>query len=92
MGMSALDRDVAIPINGAASFQERPHDDQARPVELTHPHLSGDDLTYTVEILDGDMPAQGGPRSLFIDVIGRPLSPMSVAGVARREERRDRRF
>jgi hypothetical protein len=60
-------------------------------VELTQPHLAGDDLTYTVEILDGDMPAQGGPSSLFIDVIGRPLSPMSVAGVARREDRRDRR-
>ena len=60
-------------------------------VELTRPSLSGHDLTYTVEILDGDMPAEGGPSSLFIDVIGRPLSPMSVAGVMRREERRDRR-
>ena len=60
-------------------------------VELTRPALSNDELTYTVEILDGDMPANGGPSSLFIDVIGRPLSPMSVAGVRRREDRRDRR-
>lgn len=60
-------------------------------VELTKPVFNGHDLTYTVEILDGDMPAEGGPSSLFIDVIGRPLSPMSVAGVARREDRRDRR-
>lgn len=57
-------------------------------VELTRPVLSNDELTYTVAILDGDMPANGGPSSLFIDVIGRPLSPMSVAGVRRRERRR----
>jgi hypothetical protein len=60
-------------------------------VELTEPVLAEDNLTYTVEILDGDMPASGGPSSLFIDTIGRPLSPLSVAGVMRREERRDRR-
>lgn len=57
-------------------------------IELTHPLFAGDDLTYTVEILDGDMPAHGGPSSLFIDVVGRPPSPMSVAGVACREDRR----
>lgn len=57
-------------------------------VELTHPVLSGDDLSYTVAILEGDIPAAGGPSSLFIDIIGRPLSPVSVAGVRRREMRR----
>jgi hypothetical protein len=30
------------------------------------------------------MPASGGPASLFIDIIGMPLTPMSYAGVARR--------
>ena len=60
-------------------------------VELTQPVLQGDQLTYTVAILDGDMPAKGGPNSLFIDVIGRPLSPVSIMGVRRRERRRDRR-
>jgi hypothetical protein len=53
-------------------------------VELKDPKLDGVDLTYTVEILDGEMPASGGPNSLFIDVIGRPLSPVSVCGVRRR--------
>ena len=60
-------------------------------VELMDPHLHGSTLTYKVEILDGEMPAVGGPNSLFIDVIGRPLSPVSVAGVNRRDRRRDRR-
>lgn len=60
-------------------------------VELTEPVLEGHNLTYKVVILDGEMPAEGGPNSLFIDVIGRPLSPVSVAGVRRREDRRDRR-
>jgi hypothetical protein len=53
-------------------------------VELKDPKLDGVDLIYTVEILDGEMPASGGPNSLFIDVIGRPLSPVSVCGVRRR--------
>jgi hypothetical protein len=60
-------------------------------VELRNPKLDGGDLTYTVEILDGEMPASGGPNSLFIDVVGRPLSPVSVCGVRRRQRRRDRR-
>ena len=78
------------PPNGALSIF---HEDGVTDVvvELTDPILTGYDLTYTVEILDGDMPAEGGPSSLFIDVIGRPLSPMSVAGVRRREDRREDR-
>ena len=60
-------------------------------VELYEPVLAGGDLTYRVDVLDGELPASGGPSSLFIDVIGRPLSPVSVAGVRRRDRRRDRR-
>ena len=52
-------------------------------VELTKPALEGHQLTYSVVILDGEMPAEGGPDALFIDVIGRPLSPVSVAGMHR---------
>lgn len=58
-------------------------------VELTQPKLWKGQLSYAVTILDGEMPANGGPNSLFIDIIGRPLSPMSVAGVRRREDRRE---
>jgi hypothetical protein len=34
------------------------------------------------------MPAKGADVSVFIDVIGMPLTPMSYAGVARRTYRR----
>ncbi len=60
-------------------------------VELYEPVLADGNLTYRVDILDGELPADGGPSSLFIDVIGRPLSPVSICGVRRRERRRDRR-
>ena len=60
-------------------------------VELTEPVMEGHQLTYTVVILDGEMPAEGGPSALFIDVIGRPLSPVSAAGMHRRDRRDDRR-
>ena len=53
-------------------------------VTLRNPVLKGEDLAYDVKILEGDMPAKGGPVSLFIDVIGMPLTPLSYAGVARR--------
>jgi hypothetical protein len=62
-------------------------------VVLQAPALNLDEsqMSYEVEILDGEMLATGGPSSLFIDVVGRPLSPMSIAGVRRRGRRRGRR-
>ncbi|MFN2264226.1 MAG: hypothetical protein ACK2UM_08175 [Anaerolineales bacterium] len=60
-------------------------------VVLQDPALEADRFSYQVEILDGEMPASGGASSLFIDVIGRPLTPMSVCGVRRRGRRRGRR-
>jgi hypothetical protein len=57
-------------------------------LELRNPHLSGDDLTYDVQTLEGTPPAQGGACSLFIDIIGMPLTPYSYAGAARRAYRR----
>jgi len=53
-------------------------------VVLSNPVLTGKDLSYDVKILEGDMPASGVPVSVFIDVIGMPLTPVSYAGVARR--------
>ncbi|HET9662005.1 MAG TPA: hypothetical protein VFP05_16895 [Thermomicrobiales bacterium] len=57
-------------------------------VVLTDPQLSGDALTYAVQVLDGELPASGGECALFIDTIGRPLSPVSIAGMNRRARRR----
>ncbi len=77
------------PPNAVLSFLE---DGDAVPEEVTmtisDPHIEGDTLTYKVNVLDGTLPAKAGPCSLFIDPVGRPLSPMSVAGVRRRQRRR----
>ena len=53
-------------------------------VVLKNPVLDGANLSYDVSVLEGDMPAKGGPASLFIDIIGMPMTPLSYAGVARR--------
>ena len=55
---------------------------------LKNPRLAKDDLLYDIEVLDGNQQAHGGASSLFIDTIGRPLRPASVAGVHRRHRRR----
>jgi hypothetical protein len=57
-------------------------------VVLTEPQLSDGALIYNVEILDGEPEIDSGASALFIDVVGRPLTPVSVAGVRRREMRR----
>jgi hypothetical protein len=60
-------------------------------LELSSPRLDDGSLSYSVELLDGTMPAAAGACTLFIDPLGRPLSPMSVCGVRRRQRRRARR-
>jgi len=55
---------------------------------LKSPELNGRDLSYTVKILQGEMPAKAEEVSVFIDVIGMPMTPVSYAGVARRSYRR----
>src|SRR6516162_619545 len=57
-------------------------------VVLKSPKLEGDRLTFDVSVLEGDLKGATGPASVFIDIIGRPLTPMSYAGVARRTARR----
>ena len=57
-------------------------------VVLKDPQLDNDTLTYTVDILEGSLPAKGELCSVFIDPFGRPLSPVSAAGMHRRARRR----
>jgi hypothetical protein len=57
-------------------------------VTLKSPRMDGDDLLYEVAVLEGNQSAEGDASSLFIDIIGRPLTPLSVAGVRRRTIRR----
>jgi len=75
------------PPNGTLSVMS---DDEVSNVvvELNDPKLVGEDLQYKVKVIEGKMPKQLGPSALFIDIIGRPLTPMSYAGVARRSYHR----
>jgi hypothetical protein len=53
-------------------------------IVLKTPKLDGDRLTFDVDVLEGDVAGGDGPATVFIDIIGRPLTPLSFAGVARR--------
>jgi hypothetical protein len=46
---------------------------------------------HAIEVLDGEAPTEAAACTLFIDPLGRPLSPLSIAGMNRRERRRMRR-
>jgi hypothetical protein len=77
------------PPNAVVSFLDvdgEPPDDVV--VVIREPRMDGDTLTYAVDVLDGSLPPSSGPCSLFIDPLGRPLSPTSAASVRRRERRR----
>lgn len=81
------------PPNAVLAFLE-PGDDvpEDAVVVIREPHLDGGQLSYSIETLQGTLPTQAGPVTLFIDPFGRPLSPVSVCGVRRRERRRERRM
>ena len=76
------------PPNAVLSFLEQkgtaPED---VVVVLREPRLEGDTLSYSVEILEGSLPPRYGPCALFIDVFGRPLSPVAGSGSGRRRRK-----
>ncbi len=80
----------AVPPNAALSVLT-----EAEPenivVVLRNPRFDAEDLVYDVDVLDGVETVNGTGAALFIDTIGHPLSPGSVAGVHRRHRRRRRR-
>ena len=53
-------------------------------VVLKSPKLEGDTLAFDVDVLEGDIKGGDGAAAVFIDIIGRPFTPLSFAGVARR--------
>jgi hypothetical protein len=55
---------------------------------LKNPMLHGDTMIYDVQVLQGTAPQTIDAASLFIDVVGMPLTPVSYAGAARRATRR----
>jgi hypothetical protein len=82
----------ADPPNAVLAFLE-PGDQAPEDavVVIQQPRLEDGQLSYSIEALEGTVPTQSGPVTLFIDPFGRPLSPVSVCGVRRRERRRERR-
>ena len=61
-------------------------------VELKNPRFEGTDLVYDIKVLlEEESAIPPGPCSLFIDPLGKPASPTSVAGRHRRIRRRVRR-
>jgi hypothetical protein len=82
----------ADPPNAVLAFLEPGGDvpDDA-VIVIREPRLSDGELSYSIDVLEGTVPAHTGPVTLFIDPFGRPLSPVSVCGVRRRSRRRARR-
>jgi len=83
---------AADPPNAVLAFVEAGDDAPDDPVVvIKKPLLQEGRLSYSVDVLEGTVPAEGGAVTLFIDPFGRPLSPVSVCGVRRRSRRRARR-
>ncbi len=81
------DNFAADPPNAALSILSG-GEPQEIVVVLKSPRLKSGNLVYDVRVLDGKKTASGGASSLFIDIIGRPMTPMSFAGRHRRMRRR----
>ena len=82
----------ADPPNAVLAFLE-PDDDAPEDAVLViqAPRLHDGQLSYSIETLEGALPSSAGPVTLFIDPFGRPLSPISLCGIRRRQRRRMRR-
>ena len=80
------------PPNAVLSFVDPSADSPSDVVVvLRDPTIGDETLSYSIEVLEGDVPTEAGPCTLFIDPLGRPLSPVSAAGMHRRGRRRTRR-
>ena len=81
---SGDDSFVKNPPNATVSVFSKDGSVKDAVVVLKSPKLDGDKLTFNVQVLEGDLAGGDGGAALFIDIIGRPLTPLSFAGVARR--------
>ncbi len=69
------------PPNAAVSVFGAKGDVKQAVVTLhERPVVKGDDMLFPVKVLDGDLPSEGGTVVMFIDPIGRPLSPPPLPG------------
>jgi len=76
------------PPNAVLSFLDGDDEIEDAIFVLSEPRLEGDAITYKIAVLEGNVPGSSTSCSLFIDPFGRPLSPVSVAGMHRRAMRR----
>ena len=77
------------PPNAVLSFLDPGADvPQDAVIVIKAPQLDNGQLSYSIDVLEGNVPDVAGPVTLFIDPFGRPLSPVSVCGVRRRARRR----
>jgi len=81
---SGDDSFVKNPPNATISVFARDGSVKDAVVVLKSPKLEGDKLTFNVQVLEGDLAGGDGGAALFIDIIGRPFTPLSFAGAARR--------
>jgi hypothetical protein len=91
---------VELVYTGPDNFEEEPPNatlltiDGDRMIQTVlelsaKPVMEGDDMMFSaVKLILGEPPAEGVRAVLFIDTVGRPMSPTSVAGVHRRHRRR----
>ena len=91
---------VNLVYAGPDNFEEEPPNatlmtvDGDRMIETVlelsaKPVMQGEDMVFSsVKLILGEPPADGNRAVLFIDTVGRPMSPTSVAGVHRRHRRR----
>ena len=77
------------PPNAAVSIVSAKGDVTQAVVTLSkRPQVSGKDMVFPIKVIDGELPNAGETVIMFIDPIGRPMSPTSRAGVHRRHRRR----
>jgi len=81
---SGDDSFVKNPPNATVSVFSKDGTVKDAVVVLKSPKLEGDKLTFNVQTLEGDLAGGDGGAALFIDIIGRPMTPMSFAGAGRR--------
>jgi len=78
-----------IPPNAALSILDKGGKITTVVLHLyERPVVKENDIEYPVKVLLGKLPETGGASTMFIDIIGVPVSPRSVSGVKRRTRRR----
>ena len=99
-GHMTRDAFMKLVTEGENSFADNPPNaavsivgakDEVTEVVVTlskRPLVSGNDMVFPIKVIDGELPNAGETVIMFIDPIGRPMSPTSRAGVHRRHRRR----